>query len=419
MERKEKILIVLITLIILLGVFIAFIVSNSDKTPPEVLIQNEERKEAVAILGGYTWKVFGNNIIADAIDLETVDIPSDNTIVTKTDKVLTLSTTDKFLVQEIYFLEMNSNEKFETNIKTNEVSSYFTINAPELEGTYLCLFKLEYSGKGTAEYAVKVVVTDENIYDVKEIIKYKNTEITDIKRIKEILNNLPYYDELNGISINTVDVPRTLNVKYENLSIDKDDLLNNSIALFTLIPNLDFIGYETTSSEEIYYDRGEINNIMDRNVLEYAENTELWLREVIYKDKNLKIQNNITLYSSVISTSLAKLSEKEIGEYVAIDLNENNVSGDILLNEFDKKELLKRVNSEYENVLIVNGSEYNNKNGTIIYVALTEKIEEEAYIVNVSIEDSNNKEHKESYKAIIEKNNAFIEEYVASSGEQE
>lgn len=420
MERREKFLIVLITIVILLGIFIAFIVSNSEKTPPEVLIQNEEKKTAEAVLGGYTWKVFGNNIIADAVDLKTIDYPSDNTIVSKTGEVLTLSTTEKFTVQEIVFLETISNQEIEAITKTNEVASYFTVNAPMLEGTYLCLFKLEYDGKGTAEYAVRVVITDENIYDVKEIIEYKNTAITDITAIKAILTNLPYSDALSGITINTVDIPKSLNIKFANLSIDRDDLINSSVALFTLIPDLDFISYETNSLEEdIYYSRDEINNLMDRNVLEYAENSELWLREVIYKDQNFKSNNYVTIYSSVISSSLANLSEKEIGKYVAIDINENNVSGEIILNEFDKKELLKRINNEYESVLMVNGNEYEKQGGTILYVTLTEKLDETTYLVNVRIESADNKNYTYTYKATMDGNTVGIDSYVENSGDQE
>ena len=44
-------------------------------------MQNEERKTAEAVLGGYTWKVFGNDIIADSIDLKTIDYSSKNTII--------------------------------------------------------------------------------------------------------------------------------------------------------------------------------------------------------------------------------------------------------------------------------------------------------------------------------------------------
>ena len=43
--------------------------------------------------------------------------------------------------------------------KNNETGNYFTINVPEIEGAYLCKFSLNYFSKGSAEYAVKIVVT--------------------------------------------------------------------------------------------------------------------------------------------------------------------------------------------------------------------------------------------------------------------
>lgn len=368
-------------------------------------------------MGGYTWKVFGSNIIADSVDLKTLEYTSENTVVSKPGKLLTFSAEEKFSVKDAKYIKLLTSEEETATYKSDEVSTYYFVNAPEIEGSYLFLINLEYYGKGEAEYALKVVVTDENIYDVKKLIEYKETDISDIVKVKEILKDLPYANSLNGITINIVDEPKTLNIKYNNISADKKDLLNNTIALFALIPNLDFISYNTKhDAENIYYTRTEINNMMDRNVLEYVEDTELWLKEVIYKEQSIDSSEVVTLYSSVISSSLATLSGKEIGEFIAIDVTKNNLSGDMLLNEYDKKELLQNLNEEYETILLVNGQEFENKNGALIYVTLNKKLDELTYIVDVKIINVDKKEYNYSYKVIKNDKDIMIESNIENSG---
>lgn len=396
----------------------AFIVSNSKKTPPKVLVANEERVVSEAIMGGYTWKVFGSNIIADSIDLKTLEYTSENTLLSKPGKLLTLSAEEKFFVKDAKYINILSKEEETATYKSDEASTYYFVNAPEIEGSYLFLINLEYYGKGEAEYAIKVVVTDENIYDVKKIVKYKDTDIFDIVKIKEILNELPYSNKLDGITINTVDIPTSINVKYDNISVNKKDLLNNTIALFSLIPNLEFITYDTkVDAESIYYTRTEINNIMNRNTIEYAKDTELWLKEVIYKEKEVKENNYITVYTSAISSSLSNISEIEIGKYIAIDLGENNVSGDI--NEFDKKVILKNLNNEYENILLVDGSKFNNEKGTIIFVNLLENDDNTNSNINVKIESSDNKKYDYSYKITPSGDSVFLESNIENNIDKE
>ena len=383
MEKKEKIFIVIATIIILIGIFIAFIISNSQKVPPEVMIQNVNGKKASCIIGGYEWKVFGNTIIADAIELKNADYSIDNTIVSKTGDTLTLLVTEKYTVEKVEYVSNLTNEIFETSAKSNEAGGYFTIVSPELEGTYICVFKLNFNNKGSAEYGVKVVVTDENIYDVENIISYKDTELTDILKVRELIGKLPYAKELSGIMIDNISDTSSLIIRYDNLyiNIEKEDLLNNTVALFALIPNLNSVIYEigrneiNSSKEKIYYSRDEVNNLISRNVLEYAENIELWTKEIIYEEKP-SYNNYITIYRSTIETMLSKLSEKELGKYVAIDIINDHISGDleisgdITLNEYDIKTLLRELNSEYNLVLNVDSNKFDNREGTLVKVRI-------------------------------------------------
>lgn len=415
MEKKERVFIVLATTLILLAIFIAFLISNSQKVPPEVLVQNEERKVASAVMGGYTWKVFGTDIIADAVDLKTLDFSIENTMVSKTGEMLTISTTEKFSVQDLECFLINSDTTTNVLAKNNETGNYFTMNVPELEGTYICLFKLDYFGKGSAEYAVKLVVTDDNVYDVSDIIDYKNTDVLNVNNVKAILNKLPYSKSLEGIIVNGATQESNMKIKYNETSITKEDLLNNTIAVFALVQNLDNITYQINPlKDDIYYTRNEVNNMLGRNVLEYAEDKELWTKEVIYKEKTTKQNNGIDVYVSVINTALANLKENEIGNYVAIDITENNTSGEILLNEYDVEALLNELSEEYEVVLNVNKNEFVNREGVLVTVKLTGKISDLSYAVTVELEGAKNRKLEYSYKTIMSGDSIAIENYQPS-----
>lgn len=409
MEKKEKIFIVVVTLIILVCIFFAFIVSNSQKVPPMVTIQNIEKKSASAILGGYEWKAFGNIETTDSINLAEANYSIDNTIVSKTGETLTLSTTEKFTVENIEYVSNVSNESFDTSAKSSETGEYFTVLAPEIEGTYLCLFDLKFYDKGSAEYGVKIVVTDDNIYDVESIVDFKNTNVADIVRVKELLSKLPYSKELSGVMIDNVSKTDTLIVKYDNVAIEKEDLLNNTVALFALIPDLDSVIYEVGRDEIdlyeslIYYSRDEINNLISRDVLEYAEDIELWTKEIIYEEKSA-YNDEITFYTSTIITTLAKLSDKELGKYVAIDIIQNNVSGDeeesnvsISLDEYDIKTLLREIGKEYELVLSVDSSKFENKEGTLVKLEMIKDIDNQ-YLLEVSLTTFNGKILEEAFR---------------------
>ncbi len=410
MEKKEKIFILIVTFIILIGVFIAFIVSNSQKTPPEVLVQNADRKSVSAIMGGYNWKVFGTDNVTDAIDLEKVDYSTNNTIVSKTDEDLTVSASENFTVQYVKYIKNVSNESFDVSYKLSETGTSFSITTPEIEGTYICVFKLNFYSKGSAEYGVKVVVTDENIYEINDIISYKNTKITDISKIKEILQKLPYSKQLSSIMIDKLSDDITLIVKYSSLSATRGDLFNNTVALFALIPDLEAVVYEldkTNNLEDIYYSRNEVNNLISRDVLEYASNVELWTKEIVYKEE-VKSNNEIVMYNSAISSVLSQISEKDLGDYIAIDIT--NPSGDISLDEYDAKKLLRELSNEYDVVLNIDSNEFENTNGTLVKITVT-KYEENSYKVDCALNCYSGKIIEKSYKAIIDNNVATLQDF--------
>lgn len=416
MDKKEKIFIGAITLVILVAIFFAFLISNSQKLPPELNIQNADKKVVMAELGEYSWKVYGHKTITDSLDLKTFEYPSDKTIVSKTSDLLNLSTTEKFTIQDITYFSTNSNEAFSVNYNFDEAANYFTIYSPDLEGTYICLVKLNFYTKGFATYGFKLVVTDENIYDVDDIFKYKNTNVSDISRIKEILNLLPYSKNISGIIIDAGNENKTLTITYENdLLNEKEDLLNNTIALFALIPELDSISYEkartdlTSKEKDFYYSRDEINSLIGRDANEYAEDSELWKKEIIYKEKESP-NSDITLYSSLVSTALSKISEKDIGNYIAVDFWENNTSGEINLSKYDLEKVLKGLKNEQAYWINLESGDTAHNKGTLIKVVANKAEEENEFIFNVTLITSKNEKIEATYRALKDAKAVTIKE---------
>ncbi len=400
MDKKEKIFIVAITLVILIAVFLAFLVSNSKKLPPELTVQNVDKKSITSVLGGYSWKVFGNITSTDAIDLKDFEYNTNNTLVSKTNEIITASTTEKFTIQEVKYASTLNGETFDVTSKFDEAGNYFTIYSPELEGTYICLIKLDFYSKGSAEYGFKLVVTDENIYDVDEMLKYRNTKASDLVKVKEILNQLAYSKNISGIVIDSD--TKTLSVKYANTPIDdRDDLKNNTIALFALVPELNTIQYEVANGPvaNYSYSRDEINYQIGRDVLEYAIDSDLWKKEVIYGEKEAA-NEDISLYSSLISSALSKISEKDIGEYIAIDINENNTSGEINLSQYDFEKVCKGLMNEQKDWIKLESGDSNHNKGTLIKISVNRAEEENEFILNVTLITSKNNKIDAVYRAL-------------------
>lgn len=422
MDKKEKIFIVAVTLVILVAIFLAFLVSNSQKLPPEVMAQNTDKKTITSILGEYSWKVFGNKIINDAIELDKYEYSSNNTLVSKTNELITISTTEKFTIQEVKYVSVLNGESFDVTSKFDETGNYFTIYSPELEGTYICLMKLNFYSKGFARYGFKLVVTDENIYDVDELLKYKNTKLSDLLKVEEVLNQLAYAKDISGVIVDSES--KTLSVKYMNNSIDsREDLKNNTIALFALIPELNTIRYENTNGHalEFLYSREEINYQIGKDVLEYVADSDLWKKEVIYGEKDTT-NEDISLYSSLISTALSKISEKDIGEYIALDIAENNTSGEIDLSQYDFEKVCKSLINENKNWIKLESGDSSHNKGTLIKINVNNAEQENEFIINVTIITSKNNKIEATYRAL--KNDRAItikegiEPIVGVSGEE-
>lgn len=102
-------------------------------------------------------------------------------------------------------------------------------------------------------------ITKSNIEVLKQ---YENTNIGDNTKVINILQNLPYSKYRGEISLITSQAPYELIVKY-NMSLNKEKMEYNSIALFSTISNLDKIKYSTSNDEQVIITREEYQSKID------------------------------------------------------------------------------------------------------------------------------------------------------------
>ena len=345
MKSKEKIMIALITVIILVAIFLAFLFSNSQKTPSKITIQNDDGKTIEAVLFGYTWKVFGKEMIADSVDPYEYDYASSNTILSRTAKNVRILLEDKAMSVEGNYRFIDGQETEEATFSQNSSLNSINVSLPHIEGTYIYVFRLTYA-KGTAEYGFKVVITDENVYEVGELAKFKETSIVDYEGISNLLSSIPYADSVDGITMD--EASKSMQVRYDVTAIDKEDLLNNAVAMFVLIPELESITYELnsgTKNNEIYYNRTELNHIFNRDISEYANDSESWTKEVIYKETDKRNHSLLEAYATVIHSVFTAAEQNEKSDSLVLI-----ISGDSL-DEYNKIGLFELLKEQYKNIV--------------------------------------------------------------------
>ncbi len=402
--KKEKIVIACITILILIAIIFAFIFSNSEKVPPKILVKNDDGKTIEAVLFGYHWKVFGKDVVADAVNPFEFDYPSYNTILSKTLGSISIATSEKFSVSYVRFCSAGETSFQDATYRMNDTLNTLIVDLPRVEGNYVYSFQLEY-GKGKAEYGVKVVVTDDIVYEVEDVISYKNTSITDLSNVNKILQSIPYANEVEGIMID--ETGKNINVKYNLTSIEKTELLNNTVALFVLIPELNTITYELNTGKvdnKILYSREELNQFYGRDINDYAENVESWSREVIFKEKKQNTSEMTQVYKTLVLEALSQVSKEDMGEYLAIN------TGDTL-NEFERRELMSALGEDYLNIVMTTQEE-NDKNAVLIVIRPREEMN---HVYDVTLTTAKKNQIVKTYEAKVEDSNILVQEYTSVS----
>lgn len=387
MSKKTKVFIFLGILLAIVASLFIIIISMKSEIVPEIYAYSNSNNEALAVKMGYSWNSFNGTIIADALELTDIEYKNENMLLALPGEKITIKNSDnsslsyKFYPESFRYYD-KANTETSVNISSDALykeSKIFEFSAPEVEGTYIYHFTLNYYKKGTVTYALKVIVSSAPTYDVSEIINYKNTYIGDAPTVGAILDKLPFAKYRESYALKTASEPYELIINYGELSTSKSSFENSSVALFALIKNLDIISYVVVDNTYVY-SRAEIENLVGRDLFEYAENSELWEKEIIFKEKVEKQSSYIDIYKAILSDILSDFGTSNT---YAIDIS-----------TFEKDELMQLTNAEKRELLgfcvlnanVVYECKYEEFTGNAILVHCIEiSNEEEVYTFKVEI----------------------------------
>ncbi len=288
--------------VLILGIVVFTISSNSQKIPGIVVSTSSNKVNALR--GNYTWNAFNEVLNYDTHSNDDYDYTNENTIVTSPKEKVNITNSQDVGSRHTFnskeFMYKDSKDRIQSVTATdvsNTYNNYTTLEfeSPETEGTYYYYFTLDYHEKGQVEYSFKLVVSVDPSYDILDLVKYKNTNLGDAQSINEIISILPYSKNVSNLTIIDGDSGK-LNIFFDELLLNRSSFINNAIALFTLIPDLNTL---KLYSEDTYYiyTREELELLQGRKLSEYVDNPELWQLETFYKDK--RFDENNTKYIAI------------------------------------------------------------------------------------------------------------------------
>lgn len=339
-------IILALLIVILVLTFLAF--SAKSEIVPDIYATSDDGKIAIAIRGGYKWTSFSESVIVDSIEPKDYVYGNDNILLVNPGERITLNNSDnpleryKFYQLEMKYYDLSDNEYTVPTVQNSQTyagADYLEVYAPQNEGTYIYNFKLSYYNKGEVFYGLKVVVSTEPNYDIDELIKYKETKFKDANKINEILSLLPYLKYKNGIILRLDSTNNELIINYDEFVMDRADLTNNVIAIFTLIPDLDTITYNSVA-ESYYFTRREIESKVGRTLVDYADNVELWKKEILFKEKiDDEKSSRDAIYKSIIEDIISEQELEEINR-IFIDAQSFKNTDNLNVSDVDISEIL-------------------------------------------------------------------------------
>ncbi len=374
-----KIFIVAIVIFLILGIL--FVSIQSEKVPD--IFAFTSNQQAKALVGNYKWNEFSEVRKQTNFTREMYSAKSENTLLVSPNERITIANSQniaarrKFSQESFEYVDTKGNTTivpYEAPSNAYGDRTYMEFTAPDTEDTYMYYFTLDYYEKGKVEYCLKIVVSLEPIYNISEIVKHNGIKITETDKIYSLLSTLPYSRNITNIAIDSTSEIEKILVHYSTISVDRENYINNAIAFFALIPELDAI--EFSSSESVFYfTRDEINNYQGRDVTEYVDNVELWENEVLFKER--VNDENSTKYKAVskIINDIMKYESGEVVSEMSIDLASFDADCALPLDEVNKYKLISAVMEHVKTVFNISSSEYDSLKYKHVFVGV-EKIEE-------------------------------------------
>ncbi len=383
MNKVLKVMLEVLLILTVLALVIVFLIFTAkSEIVPDIYVTSDSGKVAMAIRGGYKWNSFSDSVVADAITPEEYIYTNTNTLLVTPGEKMTFKNSDNPLnCYKFYQLDMKYYDDF--NIKHTVPApedskvyadlKYLELNAPEDEGTYIYNFKFSYYNNGEVEYGLKLVVSTEPNYEIDELIEYKNTSITDYKTINKIIEILPYSKYKNSIILKTNSQEKELVINCTEFVMDKKDLTNNAIALFTLIPDLKIITYKSSieASVELYtFTRTEIEIQVGRALEDYSKDIDLWKKEILFKEKVIDENvNKDLLYKAIVEDILTKYNDKSITN-IFIDTEAFKNSSTLKITDVDRQEILDYLSNYSKVIFDMNYEQYKKINSKEMFIGL-------------------------------------------------
>lgn len=389
LKKVVKVLLEIITVILLIALVLMFLsFSAKSEIIPNIYAFSATGKTAQAVRGNYKWTSFTDSIEKNDITPSGYIYLSNNTIlVTPEEKIIFKNSENERDCYKFYQLQMEyydeNNNKVDVPISENSKVyadlKYLEIIAPKDEGTYIYNFKFSYYNKGEVSYGLKVIVSTEPNYEINELIKYKNTSIVQVNAVNEILELLPYADYKKNIIIRNNNL-KELIIAYDNISIERTEMINNVIALFTLIPEAQIITLKF-ENEEFVFTRFEIEKQVGRSLEDYANDIDLWKNEILFKEK-IADENSSkdSIYKAIIVDIVSEYEEEKMN--IAIDTKSFATADFIAISEVDSKEILEFVSDFSDIVYDIDYEQYRRLNKDNIFIDLIKISDKEEIIGN-------------------------------------
>jgi len=374
--------ILIIVGILLLAIVVLVISVNSEKVP-EIYAYTTDL-EAKALTGNYKWYAFSEVLEETNYTKDTYIFKNENTLLVAPNEKITLAnssslaTRHNFTQLSFEYEDSNGNRTIVPNEQQSNSygdKNYLDFTVPEKEDTYFYYFKLDYHEKGYVEYALKIIVSTEPVYDIEELQKYKNTSLYDIKSINELLSLLSYSKNITNLITIQTENDYKLIVKYSNISVDRSAFLKNSIALFALIPEVNVIEY--SSPEDTYvYTREEVEIVQGRDVTDYAFDKELWENEVLYSVRILDQDNTKYKIFVEIAKRLIESKSGETLDMISFDTSTFDEHTVIGFSDLNKYKFLNEMQKYSKVVSDISFSRYLSLNYSHMFLCAEQKQEE-------------------------------------------
>lgn len=141
-------------------------------------------------------------------------------------------------------------------------------------------------------------ITDIKAVSIETLLKYQDSYVGDASAVGGIVGNLPGSGFVKQISLETTNAPYGIQVDYglrENSNLQKEFvqfwdeentkniLINNAVALFVLVQNVDTVTFnlDTPNKQFFSFTRKELENFYGKDLRLYAQDKTLWEQEVL------------------------------------------------------------------------------------------------------------------------------------------